>query len=68
MGRDMNRHFQEDGYLDALSWRGAHATRAGEPVPERVVQQLWYDRTWEAGELQTAEGHRREVGSPGWGG
>lgn len=66
MGRDMTSLFHQESYLDALSWRNTPPPRAGETVPERVVQQLWYDRIRDAGELWTAEGHRLEVVSPGW--
>ena len=62
----MNTNFLADDYLEALAWRDTRAARAAETVPERVVQQLWYDRTRDAGRLTTLEGHQLEVVSPGW--
>ena len=62
----MNKNFLADVYLEALAWRDTRAARAAETVPERVVQQLWYDRTRDAGILTTLEGHQLEVVSPGW--
>jgi hypothetical protein len=62
----MNRNFLADDYLEALAWRDGLNTRAGEAVPERVVQQLWYDRVRDAAGLATLEGHQLEVLSPGW--
>ncbi|MBL7646395.1 MAG: DUF2851 family protein [Candidatus Hydrogenedentes bacterium] len=62
----MDKQFLADGYLEALAWRDGLTPRAAEAVPERVVQQLWYDRTRNAGLLSTLEGHQLEVVSPGW--
>lgn len=62
----MNKIFLADDYLEALAWRDSRAARVAETVPERVVQQLWYDRTRDAGILTTLEGHQLEVVSPGW--
>ena len=62
----MNKNFLADDYLESLAWRDGPSLRAGEAVPERVVQQLWYDRVRDAGPLSTIEGHQLEVVSPGW--
>ncbi len=39
---------------------------AGEPVPEYVLQCVWYDQLFLREDLETLEGHRLEVASPGW--
>lgn len=66
MGQIMDWQQNHESYLNALTWRSTEAPRTGETVPERLVQQLWYDRTRDAGSLFTAEGHSLEVVSPGW--
>lgn len=59
--------FQLSDYADALALGSAGAPfRVRESVPESVVQQFWYDRAADAGEVTTVEGHALRVLSPGW--
>lgn len=62
----MGSRFDDSAYAEAMGFGAARRPRAAESVPERVVQQIWYDRARSAGEMATVEGHRLEVISPGW--
>ncbi len=64
MGHAMERGYQVEDYQSALTFVAREDRDT--VLPEQVVQQFWYDFSPAAGALETLEGHRLEVLSPGW--
>ncbi len=52
--------------IDAYARLFAVAREKAEPVPEAVVQCIWYDQLFTANELRTSDGMPIRVISPGW--
>lgn len=65
MGKKRRRVTFSEVYAQVRALRSV-VREEGEPVPESVLQSLWYHQHFRNDDLHSVEGHRIEVLSPGW--